>query len=181
MENNIITKKEAIAIREINGQPTMSSLRIAEVTGKDHKDVLRSIRNIFSECEIGESKFASSYLSEQNKEITHYLLPEQEFNLVISGYSAKYRLQLIKELMSYRKKALDSYLLDNPVDRAKAWIVEQEKLQIETKKRKHAEEKRNRLIHQNKSYTATELAHELGFKSAISFNRMLYKDKVITY
>ena len=103
MENNIVTKKEAIAIREVDGQPTMSSLRIAEVTGKEHKHVIRDIKSIFAECEIGGSKLGLSYLSTQNKELVHYLLPEREFNLVVSGYSAKYRLQLIDELMSYRK------------------------------------------------------------------------------
>ena len=78
-KNNAITKQQAITIKEIDGQPTMSSLRISEVTGKEHKDVLKSIRSVFKECEIGESKFASSYLSSQGKEVLHFLLPEQEF------------------------------------------------------------------------------------------------------
>ena len=63
---------------------------------------------MFEEANIGETKFSDSYLSEQNKSIEYYLLPEFEFNLVISGYSAKYRLKLIDELMSYRKPTVSS-------------------------------------------------------------------------
>jgi Rha family phage regulatory protein len=101
--NNIITKQEAIAIREANGQPTMSSLRIAEVTGKRHDNVVRDIESVFLELGIESLKFEDTYLSENNQQQKHYLLPEREFNLVVSGYSAKYRLELIDELMSYRE------------------------------------------------------------------------------
>ena len=98
----ILTKLDAIAIRKINGNPTMSSLRIAEVTGKEHSKVTRDIEKILNEAEIASAKFGVSYLDDTNKERTHYLLPEFEFNLVISGYSVKYRAELIRELMSYR-------------------------------------------------------------------------------
>jgi len=97
------TKLEAIASRKWDGEVAMSSLRIAEVTGKEHYDVLKTCKKIFEELELGEGKFALSYLTEQNKKSKHYMLPEFEFNMVISGYSIKYRASLIRELMEYRK------------------------------------------------------------------------------
>ena len=106
LNKNAITKQQAIAIREIDGQPTMSSLRIAEVTGKSHGAVLKSIDAIFLECGIGQAKFDSTYIDGSSRETRHYLLPEREFNLVVSGYSVKYRLQLIDELMSYRNETI---------------------------------------------------------------------------
>lgn len=102
---DLITKEQAIDIHNIDGEPTMSSLRIAEVTGKQHNHVRRDIEKVFSECEIDTSKFGHIYLDGSNRKQKHYLLPERELNLVISGYSAKYRLQLIDELMSYRKNS----------------------------------------------------------------------------
>ena len=99
----VLTLEEATSIREINGEPVMSSLRISEVTNKQHKHVIRDIEVIFKELEIEDSKFEVSYLSPQNKTLKAYLLPEREFNLVISGYSARYRVALIDELLSYRK------------------------------------------------------------------------------
>ena len=77
-------------------------LKIQEVTGKEHSKVTRDIEKILNEAEIASAKFGVSYLDDTNKERTHYLLPEFEFNLVISGYSVKYRAELIRELMSYR-------------------------------------------------------------------------------
>lgn len=47
---------------------------------------------------------------------------------------------------------------------------------IEEKER--IEEEKNRLIHQGKLYTATELAKELGFRSAKAFNKDLEEKKI---
>jgi len=101
--NGAMTKEEAISIKQWNGEVAMSTLRIAEVTGKKHKDVLRDVRKIFAELDLEESKFALLYLSDNNQKTKHYMLPEREFNIVVSGYSLKYRAQLIDELMEYRK------------------------------------------------------------------------------
>jgi len=75
--------------------PVMSSLKIAEATGKNHADVLRDIRNVLGEAGIGESKFAGTYTDSQNKERACYFLPRRECDLVVSGYSVKYRLAII--------------------------------------------------------------------------------------
>lgn len=100
----VMTKSDAIAIRQINGEPVMSTLRIAEVTGKNHRDILKTCRNAFEELGIEESKFSLLYNSDNNQKVKHYLLPEREFNIIISGYSIKYRAKLIDELIEYRKE-----------------------------------------------------------------------------
>ena len=74
----------------------MSSLEIAKLKGKTHENVLRDISRILEEIGIGASKFGSSYLSEQNKSLPCFNLPRLECDLVISGYSAKYRMAIIK-------------------------------------------------------------------------------------
>lgn len=56
---------------------------------------------------------------------------------------------------------------------------EEEKQRLYLEKAKIEEEK-NRLIHQGKLYTTTEIAKELGFKSAKAFNEFL-KEKKIQY
>jgi phage regulator Rha-like protein len=57
---------------------------------------LRDIKFILEEAKIGQLKFESSYLSEQNKSLPCFNLPRLECDLVVSGYSAKYRLAIIK-------------------------------------------------------------------------------------
>jgi Rha family phage regulatory protein len=71
-------------------------LEIAELTGKTHNNVLKDIRRILDEAGIGAVRFDSSYLSEQNKTLPCFNLPRLECDLVVSGYSAKYRLAIIK-------------------------------------------------------------------------------------
>lgn len=48
--------------------------------------------------------------------------------------------------------------------------IEEEKLQLENQV--------NRLVHSKKLYTTTEIAKELGIKSAAEFNKLLAKDKI---
>lgn len=74
---------------------TMSSLLIAEITGKEHAHVMRDIRETLDQAGIGEAKFGSTYTDTQNKQRPCYILPRRECDLVISGYSVKYRLAII--------------------------------------------------------------------------------------
>ncbi len=75
---------------------TMSSLEIAEITGKRHDHVMRDIKTILDEAEIGAPKFGGTYLDVQNKERPCYYLPRFECDLVVSGYSVKYRKVIIR-------------------------------------------------------------------------------------
>lgn len=70
-------------------------------------------------------------------------------------------------------------ILDNP-DYLMELINESGKRLVEMRKRAEiAENKNNLLMHSEKSYTITEIAKELGYNSAIEFNKLLYKDKII--
>jgi Rha family phage regulatory protein len=77
-------------------EQTMSSLEIAKLTEKEHRNVLADIRKVLDEVGIGLLKFQQSYINEQNKPMPCYHLPRLECDLVISGYSVKYRLAIIK-------------------------------------------------------------------------------------
>lgn len=57
---------------------TMSSLEIAQLTGKNHKDVLRDIRVVLEEAEIDESKFALIYKDNMNRTKPCYNLPRAQ-------------------------------------------------------------------------------------------------------
>ena len=76
---------------------TMSSLEIAKLTGKNHADVCRDIRRISEQIDGGLSKFAETQIHPQNKQpFTVYHLPRAECDLVVSGYSVKYRWAIIQ-------------------------------------------------------------------------------------
>ena len=71
-------------------------LDIAELTGKTHDNVLKDIRRILSEVEIDLVQFNAIYLDAYKREQSCFNLPRLQCDLVVSGYSAKYRLAIIK-------------------------------------------------------------------------------------
>ena len=73
-------------------------LEIAELTGKRHANVLRDTRKILDEVEINQLKFESVYLAGTGEERIYFNLPRMECDLVVSEYSAKYRLAIIKSI-----------------------------------------------------------------------------------
>lgn len=87
----------------------MSSREIADLTGKNHFDVKRDIQNTLLQADIDASKFAVIYKDSQNRNQSEYNLPKRECDLVVSGYSVKYRLAIIdrwQELESSNHQAI---------------------------------------------------------------------------
>ena len=90
-------------------------LEIAKLTGKDHYNVMKDIRRILDEAEIDAVRFDSVYLGGNGQERACYSLPRLECDLVVSGYSAKYRMAIIKrwqEQKASKNRANLTTLLD---------------------------------------------------------------------
>lgn len=79
-------------------QKTITSLEIAEISGRNHRDVMRSIRSMENSWEkINERKFALiSYLDERNREKPMYSLSLEESLYVASKYDDITRAKLVK-------------------------------------------------------------------------------------
>lgn len=84
-----------LKIYQNQSAPTMTSREIAELTGKAHKEVTRDIENTLAQAEIDARIFAHTYKDTQNRQQREYRLPKRECDLVVSGYSVKYRLAII--------------------------------------------------------------------------------------
>lgn len=93
-------------IASAEAKPTMSSLEIASLTGKDHKHVLRDIRKMFDELEINESRFGLVYFDAKNEERPCYDLPYDETMILLTGYSTKLRAKVVREWSSMKEQAL---------------------------------------------------------------------------
>lgn len=75
----------------------MSSREIADLMGKEHKNVLRDIKSLIEQKAIGRLSFEqSSYTNSQNKEQPEYLLDFDATMTLITGYDAKRRAMVIK-------------------------------------------------------------------------------------
>jgi phage regulator Rha-like protein len=81
---------------KIDQTETISSIEIAELTGKQHTHVMRAIEKTLTEAEVSASIFGGTYKDKQGKTRKCYNLPRFECDLVISGYSVRYRAAIIK-------------------------------------------------------------------------------------
>ena len=87
MENTLqVTENAAIS---------MTSQEIAELTGKNHADVLRDIRNMIEQLGITDSSFAASYKDSTGRSLPCFDLPKRETLILVSGYSVEMRAKII--------------------------------------------------------------------------------------
>lgn len=126
---------------KIEAGQTMSSREIVELTGKEHSKVVADIKRALEEAGIGDAAFRASYFTPQNKELHCYNLPRRECDLVIAGYSVKYRLAIIDRWIELEAKNLKT-----PLQLAREQVILYERL----------EQVQNQLVH------AIETKAEIG-------------------
>ena len=82
------------------GDVSLTTVEIAEMTGKEHFHVLRDAKKMLIELYSGggASKFGGTYIDVQNKERPCYLLPKREVMVLITGYSIPLRAAVIDRL-----------------------------------------------------------------------------------
>lgn len=83
---------------------TMDSREIAELTGKEHRNVMADIRDQLGELEGGVLRFQHTYKNEQNgQEYPCFKLPYRETMILVSGYSVDLRARIIDRWMELER------------------------------------------------------------------------------
>lgn len=77
---------------------TMSSREIAELTGKEHKNVLADIRKMLSDLDLDGRDFQSTYIDNKNRQQKEYYLPTSKAICLISGYSVQSRMAIMSRI-----------------------------------------------------------------------------------
>ena len=80
----------------INKAVTMSSLEIAELTGKQHKDVMADIRNMCEQLGIQSADFSADYKDSRGRVQPCYKLDRYHTEVLVTGYDVKRRASVIK-------------------------------------------------------------------------------------
>lgn len=104
---------------------TMTSKEIAELTNKEHSNVMRDIRNIQEQVGTEFIFELSNYKDSTGRVLPMYVLDKKQTLLLISGYNAVLRLKIInrwEELEIQSKKQLPSTY----IDALKALVVSEE-------------------------------------------------------
>ena len=132
-------------MEEIARKETMTSLEIAEVTGKRHSDVLEAIRNMESAwARVAQRKFPlGSYKDANNQSRPCYILNKTECLYVATKFNDEARAKLVlrwEELESQvRKSEIIMPNFSNPAEAARAWADQYEqRLKLEVKAREDA-------------------------------------------
>ena len=97
MNNNLM-------VIESSNVLTMSSLEIAELTGKQHKDVIRDIRNMLNSLNIDSAVFTADYKDSKGRMYPCYNLPKRETLILVSGYSVTMRARIIDRWQELEEK-----------------------------------------------------------------------------
>ncbi len=125
-----------------NAAISMTSLEIAELTGKNHADVLRDIRNMVEQLGITDSSFAASYKDPTGRSLPCFNLPKRETLILVSGYSTLVRAKIIDRITE----------LETQVQQLLAERVEAQTLKIE-----ELNQRRNRVMENFSNFAAENI------------------------
>ena len=148
---------------------TMSSLEIADLTGKQHKNVLADIRKMMDDLEINSAEFTAQYKDSTGRSLPMFNLPKDETLCLIAGYNVQVRMRIIKrwqELEEANKnKGIFLPNFSDPVEAAIAWANEKrlsQMLEQKIEEQKPKVEYVEKYIERNNTKNITATAKEIG-------------------
>lgn len=132
--------EKKIEVVKNNGQLVVSSMQVAENFGKEHAKVIRSVEGIISETPKMASQkmfYETTYkVDGNNKSYKMYLMNRDGFSLLAMGFTGSKALewklkyiQAFNEMEMTIKEHRDSYMIEDPVERALKWAEEQKEKQ----------------------------------------------------
>ena len=106
--------EELIKIEVVNGKPCVTSLQVAEAFGKEHKNIMRDIRETIAKCSKSFSALnfeLAEYMDEQDKPRPMYLLTKDGLMMVTMGYTT-HEAMTIKEAYINRFNEMERQLAE---------------------------------------------------------------------
>lgn len=102
-----------------------TSLDVAETFGKDHKHVVRDIREIGCSEEFNQSNFGLiSYVDSMNRKQNAYVMTRDGFTLLVMGYTGDLAMKF-KEAYIKQFNAMEAALQGKRIEREKGIAVRQ--------------------------------------------------------
>lgn len=175
---------DQLVFRGANDQAMTNSLLVAEKFGKNHRDVLESIRAILMTAENSAllSMFVeSTYYSSQNKELPMYVINRDGFTLLVMGFNGKDALNFKLDFLNAFNK-MESMLKSDDYILARSQEILNNRLQLATQQVQILESTVEKQVEQiqllapkasytdevlqsTATYTLTQIAHDLGMRS----------------
>lgn len=109
---------------------TMSTLEIAELTGKEHRNVMRDVRNMFEQLGVDAAQFCAPQTYGNNNTREVFNLDKEHTLCLVSGYNVQLRMAIVKrwnELEQQASKTLQLPNFTDPIAACEAWMVQYKK------------------------------------------------------
>lgn len=188
-----------LKVIEQNNELFVDSREVAEMVDKRHDNLVRDINNyksvILQNSKLrGEDYFVeSTYLGANNRQTKHYLLTKKGCDMVANKMTGEkgiiFTAMYVDAFHKMQNQLIsqDSYMIADPVERAKKWIEEQEvrkqlemKTAIQEQQIGELKPKADYVDEILKSYgtvITTQIAADYGI-SAQKLNKILHKAKL---
>lgn len=181
-----------ITLRNENGQvATITSLEVAEMVGKEHKNLMRDVRSYAKE--LGELKiepsdfFAeSTYKNSQNKTMPCYNVTKKGCEFIahkLTGVKGTEFTALYINKFHTMEEQLNEYRLPTTYKEALLQLVEQveenERLLADNEQMKPKADYHDAVLNKEGLITTTVIAKDLGLTSAVKLNNILRRNRII--
>lgn len=172
-----------------NNRVITDSLTVAETFNKRHDNVMKDIREIGCSKEFNLLNFEEvEYQDSKNRTYTKYLITQDGFTLLAMGYTGQkameFKEKYIKEFRRMQQQlnqlTAPSYAIEDPIERAKKWIEEQQKVQMLEQRVNEYEPKityLDQILKSKNTVTITQIAKDYGL-SGQELNKILNEEKV---
>lgn len=188
---------DEIILRNENGQILASSREVADRFGKNHKDVLESIRNLTAENSAVKDMFQiSQYTNSRGRNYDQYLMNRDGFSLLAMGFTGKkaleWKLKYINAFNSMEEKLKSgNYLSDE--EKWKLQLFSKDALEVKIAHEKLCElevakataplipkaEYHDNVLNKDGLITTTVIAKDLGLRSAMRLNQIMNRNAII--
>lgn len=118
-----------------NNRPVTDSLTVAETFGKEHKHVMRDIRELDCSVEFNQSNFGLvDYVDNGGRTYQKFIITQDGFTFLVMGYTgkeaARFKEMYIGEFNRMRDEIINainqpSYMIEDAIRRAEKWINEE--------------------------------------------------------
>ena len=161
-----------------SNQLTMSSREIAELTGKQHKDVLFDCRKMFDALNLRSADFSADYKDAMNRTQSEYFLDQDLTMTLVMGYNIELRHRVAVRWRQLETKFSSGTLqlpdFTDPAEAAIAWATQYREKQALSLINKQQEVEINQLHTLfNEGMTPSQFAKKLNGVNCQKINEFL--------